>query len=78
MVKQAESQIGRDPEISGDHFALGRIAEVAERALAGQMDAGNIEISTPDLISDAEGTHGFQVTLDREQLKQYGVRTTDA
>ena len=72
LAKQAESQIGRGHEIAGDPFALGTIAEVTERALAGQRDAESIEISIPELIGDAERMHGFRVTLDREQLKQYG------
>ena len=72
LAKQAESQIGRGLEISGDPFALGNIAEVTERALAGQRDAESLEISIPELIGDAEGMHGFRVTLDREQLKRYG------
>ena len=78
LAKQAESQIGRGHVIAGDPIALGNIAEVTERALAGQSDAGSIEISVPELIGDAEGWHGFRVTLDREQLKQYGIRSTDA
>ena len=72
LATQAESQIGRDHQISGDPFALGAIAEVVERALVGQRDAGNIEIHIPDLITDAEGSHGFRVTLNREQLEEYG------
>ncbi len=78
LATQAESQIGRGHVIVGDPIALGNIAEVTERALAGQRDAGGVEISIPELIGDAEGWHGFRVTLDREQLRQYGIGTTDA
>ncbi len=78
LATQAESQIGRGHVIAGDPIALGNIAEVTERALAGQRDAGSVEINIPELIGDAEGWHGFRVTLDREQLRQYGIGTTDA
>ena len=46
--------------------------------LAGQRDAESIEISIPELIGDAEGMHGFLVTLDRAQVEQSGIRSTDA
>ena len=78
LAEQAESQIGRNLEISTDPFALGRIAELAERALAGQRDAESIEISIPELIGDAEGMHGFRVTLDREQVEYFRIRSTEA
>ncbi len=78
LATQAEAQIGRGHAIVGDPIALANIAEATESALAGRRGAGGLEINIPELIGDAEGWHGFRVTLDPEQLEEYGIRRTDA
>ncbi len=71
LAKEAEAQIGREHNIAGDPIALGMLSEAAELALANRGDDGQIEISIPEFIGDTEGMHGFQVTVNREQLEEF-------
>ena len=71
LANEAETQIGRGHNIVGDPIALGILSETVELALAHRGDDGQIEISIPELIGDAEGMYGFQVTVNREQLEEF-------
>ena len=71
LANEAETQIGRGHNIAGDPIALGILSETVELALAHRGDDGQIEISIPELIGDAEGMYGFQVTVNREQLEEF-------
>ncbi len=73
LAKQAEAQIGGGHDISGNAFALSTLSQVAETALAEQQEAGQIAIGIPEFIHDAEGAHGFRVTVDRAQLVRFNL-----
>jgi len=73
LAKKAESQIGRGLNISGNAFVLSTICDAVEKALAEQREGGKVEITLPEFIGDKDGMYGFQVTLEREQLKQFNL-----
>ena len=54
-------------------MALGVISEALEGALAEHQGGGNVDIAIPEFIHDAEGAHGFRVTIDREKLEQFSL-----
>jgi hypothetical protein len=71
LANKAESQIGRGINISQDAFALSTMSDAVEEALAEQSHKDRIEISIPAFVGDKDGMYGFNVTLEREQLKQF-------
>ena len=73
IATQAEAQIGRGHQVFGNAIAMSAIGEAAERALAEQRGAAQVEIGIPEFIHDAEGAHGFKVTIDRAQLARFNL-----
>ncbi len=73
LAKEAEAQIGRGHNIAGNSITMGTLNEAVEQALADRSGDGQIEISIPDFIGDADGMYGFSVTLDQQQLEQFNL-----
>jgi hypothetical protein len=73
LAKEAETQIGRGHDVSGNPIALSAIGEAVETALTERQGDGQVEIALPEFIHDAEGAHGFRVTIDQEQLTQFNL-----
>ena len=73
LANEAETQMGRTHIIAGNAFALSTLNEALEKALADRVDDGQIEISIPEFIHDAEGAHGFRVVVDRDQLEKFNL-----
>ena len=73
LAKEAEAQIGRGHNIAGNPIMLSALNEALEKALADRVGDSRIEISIPEFIHDAEGAHGFRITVDREQLEKLNL-----
>jgi len=71
LAKRAESQIGRGINISDNAFALSTMSDAVEKALNEQGGRERIEINIPAFVGDGDGLYDFNITLNRQQLKQF-------
>lgn len=73
LAKKAESQIGHGLKVTGNAFAMSALSDEVERALSAPQDDGNIEINIPAFVGDKNGMYDFNVTVEREELKQFDL-----
>ena len=73
LAKKAESQIGRGLKVTGNAFAMSTLSDEVERALSAPQDDGSIEINIPAFVGDKNGMYDFNVTVEREELKQFDL-----
>ena len=73
VAKKAELQIGRGLKVTGNAFAMSTLSDEVEKALAEQQDDGSIEINIPAFVGDRDGMYDFNVTIEREELRQFDL-----
>ena len=73
LAKKAELQIGRGLNVTGSAFAMSTLSDEVERALSAPQDDGSIEINIPAFVGDKNGMYDFNVTVEREELKQFDL-----
>ncbi len=73
VAKKAELQIGRGLKVTGNAFAMSTLSDEVERALSAPKDDGSIEINIPAFVGDRDGMYDFNVTIEREELRQFDL-----
>ena len=76
LAQQAQEQTGHP--IARNPLARSALAEAARQALEDADPESGVEISLPQLVHDAEGPKGFKVTVSREELTRFGIRSRAA
>ncbi len=73
VAKKAELEIGRGLKVTGNAFAMSTLSDEVERALSAPKDDGSIEIKIPAFVGDKNGMYDFNVTIEREELRQFDL-----
>ncbi len=73
LANKAESQIGRGLNVTGNAFAMSTLSDEVEKALAERQNDSSIEINIPAFIGDKNGIYDFNVSMKREELKQFDL-----